>query len=412
MSELVRLVEIQIGTRYRQALGDIESLARNIAEMGLLHPIVLSKDLTLIVGLRRLAAFRKLGRSEIPAEILDLDGMMRGEFAENTFRKGFVPTEIVAVADALRQKEREAAKTRQREGGRRGGKASGKISEATAGEALEHIAKAVGVSRPTINKATEICEAAEADPENFADLRDEMDAKCRVDGAYKKFKARKRAQRVAEKAKHVPEATSRYRLVNAPVAEMMNEPAETVNSVVTDPPYAHEFVHLLGELACGAAHVLKPGGLLICMMGQSWLPEVFAKLQLNPSLSYLWTVAHLTPGGQASQVFPRRVNTFWKPAIVYCKGEYRGDWYGDVTRSDINDNDKRHHHWGQSLSGMRDLMKRFVSPGDVVMDPFLGGGTTAIVALELHARFIGFDADATAIETTRARLALDVHREP
>ena len=117
MSELVRLVEIQIGTRYRQALGDIESLARNIAEMGLLHPIVLSKDLTLIVGLRRLAAFRKLGRSEIPAEILDLDGMMRGEFAENTFRKGFVPTEIVAVADALRQKEREAAKTRQREGG-------------------------------------------------------------------------------------------------------------------------------------------------------------------------------------------------------------------------------------------------------------------------------------------------------
>ena len=64
MSELVRLVEIQIGTRYRQALGDIESLARNIAEMGLLHPIVLSKDLTLIVGLRRLAAFRKLGRSK------------------------------------------------------------------------------------------------------------------------------------------------------------------------------------------------------------------------------------------------------------------------------------------------------------------------------------------------------------
>lgn len=125
MSTLVKLVEIQIGTRYRQALGDIESLARNIAETGLLHPIVLSKDLTLIVGLRRLAAFRELGRSEIPAEILDLDGMMRGEFAENTFRKGFVPTEIVAVADALRQKEREA----RRHGNGRGGIAEEKLPE-------------------------------------------------------------------------------------------------------------------------------------------------------------------------------------------------------------------------------------------------------------------------------------------
>jgi hypothetical protein len=39
-------------------------------------------------------------------------------------------------------------------------------------------------------------------------------------------------------------------------------------------------------------------------------------------LEYLWTMAYLTPGGQATQVFPRKVNTFWKPILIYCKGAY------------------------------------------------------------------------------------------
>lgn len=76
-----------------------------------------------------------------------------------------------------------------------------------------------------------------------------------------------------------------------------------------------------------------------------------------------------------------------------------------MVRSDVNDNDKEHHHWGQSVSGMRDLMQRFVRPADIVCDPFLGGGTTAVVALELGADFLGFDVDPAALLATRARFA-------
>ena len=49
-------------------------------------------------------------------------------------------------------------------------------------------------------------------------------------------------------------------------------------------------------------------------------------------------------------------------------------------------------------------MQRFVSPGHIVLDPFLGGGTTAVIALELGARFIGFDIDRQSLETTKARI--------
>lgn len=230
-----------------------------------------------------------------------------------------------------------------------------------------------------------------------------VDRKAQKDVAREETKQR-REREVAKKAKDVPDVTNRYRLVNGSVTKLMQEPAGTADLIVTDPPYPEEYLPLFGELARVAAHMLKPGGLLICMAGQTYLPRVFAELE-SAGLQYLWTLSYLTPGGQATQVFPRRVNTFWKPVIVYCQGEYSGEWYGDVTRSDVNDNDKDHHHWGQSVSGTRDLMKRFVTPDQVVVDPFLGGGTTAVVALELGATFIGYDIDKKAIETTRARIA-------
>jgi DNA modification methylase len=84
------------------------------------------------------------------------------------------------------------------------------------------------------------------------------------------------------------------------------------------------------------------------------------------------------------------------------------EWIGDVTRSDVNDNDKDHHHWGQSESGMADLVNRLTKPGQLVCDPFVGGGTTALMALALNRRFIGCDVDKAAVRETltRAKAAL------
>ena len=46
-----RIDEIVVGERHRRDLGDIASLAANVAEVGLLHPIVIHG--TLIAGERR-----------------------------------------------------------------------------------------------------------------------------------------------------------------------------------------------------------------------------------------------------------------------------------------------------------------------------------------------------------------------
>ena len=61
--------EIKVGTRHRRDLGDIDKLASSIRDIGLLHPIVISSDGQLIAGLRRLEAYKLLGRAEIPVTI-------------------------------------------------------------------------------------------------------------------------------------------------------------------------------------------------------------------------------------------------------------------------------------------------------------------------------------------------------
>jgi site-specific DNA-methyltransferase (adenine-specific) len=208
----------------------------------------------------------------------------------------------------------------------------------------------------------------------------------------------------AEKAKAVPAVSDRYRLVHGSVELLLEEPACSVDIVITDPPYPQEYLPLFADLARGAAHVLKPGGLLLCMSGQSWLPLVFSQLE-GKGLSYLWTLAYLT-GGPAVKIFPRGARPFWKPILVYSKGPYQGEGYADVIRSEVDE--RLFHHWGQSESGMHGLMSRFVTCGQVVVDPFLGGGTTAVLALALGATFLGFDVDATAINATKARIGADL----
>jgi site-specific DNA-methyltransferase (adenine-specific) len=53
---------------------------------------------------------------------------------------------------------------------------------------------------------------------------------------------------------------------------------------------------------------------------------------------------------------------------------------------------------------MLDLMRRYVLPGQTVLDPFLGGGASAI-AIGLGANFIGYDIDPDCVAATRTRLA-------
>jgi ParB family chromosome partitioning protein len=172
--EQVPIAKIKVsGFRYRRDAGDIEALAANIAELGLLQPVGIDKYYQLIYGARRLEACQlHLNWEKIPAVIVDIDSVLAGEYSENEFRKSFTPSERSAIGAAL---EKELA-------GRHGGdRTKGAIASLAKGKTTTLAAKRAGFkSRDTYQRAKAV--VAKGAPELVA----AMDAgKVSIDAAAK-----------------------------------------------------------------------------------------------------------------------------------------------------------------------------------------------------------------------------------
>lgn len=100
--ENVPIAKINIGKRYRVDDGDIETLAGNIRDIGLLQAVGVDSYYNLIFGARRLEACKDILKWEtIPCVVLQLDSILTGEYAENEFRKAFTPSEREAIGRAI-----------------------------------------------------------------------------------------------------------------------------------------------------------------------------------------------------------------------------------------------------------------------------------------------------------------------
>ena len=392
----MKISEIKIGKRYRQHLGDIAVLAQSIQETGMLHPVVVTPAGELIAGRRRLEALKSLGWEDTPVNVVDLDEIVEGEFAENIIRKDFTPSEMVAIKRAIEPSIREAAKKRML-----AGKPSAQCAEGK-GETREKVAECLGVSRRKLTEAEDVVNAAETKPKEYSDLVEKMDKTGNVHAAHKELKKRKKREeqkKLAEQFEAETPVDDRWQLIHDDFRNARLE-ADSVDVIITDPPYPHEYIPLFEDLSAFSFRALKPGGSLLVMVGQSYLPEIISALAKH--LSYHWTIAYLTVGGQSPQIWQRKINTFWKPVLWFVKDEYQGDWIGDVCRSDCID--KRFHEWGQSENGMAEIVTRFTKPGNLILDPFCGSGTTGVAALKLKRRFIGIDNNREAIEITKGRI--------
>ena len=93
----VKIEEIKVNPGRRAVSQDgIEELAFSIEQIGLLNPITLTEDRTLVAGLHRLEAVKSLGWTEIECTISDLDGLTAqlAELDENFARTNLSPLEI------------------------------------------------------------------------------------------------------------------------------------------------------------------------------------------------------------------------------------------------------------------------------------------------------------------------------
>ena len=157
----IPIKEIIIKVRYRKEFGDIDTLADNISQMGLLQPIVINENNELIDGQRRILAFEKLARTEIPFFRIDLEKVVLGEFSANHYRKEWTYSEMVAIKRAIEPYQKQAAKERQLAGQR----PSGNLPQ---GKTRDIVAKFVGVGERRLKKADRNCYSSRTKPRKIS----------------------------------------------------------------------------------------------------------------------------------------------------------------------------------------------------------------------------------------------------
>ncbi len=167
-------IKINPGRRDTQQR-NVEELARSIAAVGLMNPITVTQDNTLIAGLHRLEAAKLLGWTEIECTVSDADGLQAelAEIDENFVRAGLSHRELGDLL--LRRKELyEAIHPETRQGQRNGQTAKNdNLTVLAAKPFSEDTADKLGISKRTVERLVQT--AANLTPEAKKTIRDAGD---------------------------------------------------------------------------------------------------------------------------------------------------------------------------------------------------------------------------------------------
>jgi ParB-like chromosome segregation protein Spo0J len=177
-------------------------------------------------------------------------------------------------------------------------------------------------------------------------------------------------------------------------------PAECADMIFTDPPYHDEYLPLWDRLGELGAHILKPGGYLMAYCGKMFLPRILA--DLGKHLEYVWTYCVYQPDSN-HKIQMHHLFQAWRPIVCFKRpGETLAKaWQPDAMTAT---RDKTFHEWQQQIEPPLKYIEAYTAPGQVVIDPFVGGGTTVKACQALGRRFVAFDKDQDAVQVSLLRL--------
>lgn len=196
------------------------------------------------------------------------------------------------------------------------------------------------------------------------------------------------------------------------VTVMATLPADSIDLVLTDPPYGCNYRDRSGRRVANdnrtdwlqpafaqIARVMKPGSLCVSFYGWHVVDQFMAA----------WRAAGLRP--VAHLVFPKRyasrTGTFearHEQAYVLAKGSPKvARPIPDVLPWAYTGN--RLHPTQKPLEALSPIIAALTRPGDMVLDPFAGSGSTLVAAQLLGRGYVGIELDAAHVRTACRRLA-------
>ena len=134
-------------------------------------------------------------------------------------------------------------------------------------------------------------------------------------------------------------------------------------------------------------------------------------------LRYMRTCVWVKPNGMPQMTGDRPGMGY--ESIVCCHSDGRSRWNGggrkgvfDFCSRDSGMGAEPNLHPSQKpLALMLELVSLFSDPGEVVIDPYCGSGTTGAACLRLGRRFVGIEKDAAWAKTARERLEAESRKQ-
>lgn len=173
-------------------------------------------------------------------------------------------------------------------------------------------------------------------------------------------------------------------------------PDESISLIFTDPPYPRQYaLPCFDILSLHSKRVLQHGGSLMTIVPHYLEPE-FYNVFSTSGLKYRWAMTMNQTTGQHPRM-AMGIEVMHKPIKWFVKGSYpngRGFIRDSV---DITQAKHKLHRWEQDTSWAEYYVSRLAN-GGVVLDPFFGTGTLAVVCHELGIPWIGFEIDPEVVE--------------
>lgn len=383
---------------------ELEELSQDISKNGLLEPIVLYEN-KILDGRNR---YRACQLHQLPFETIKFNGNCNPfdyVISLNLHRRHLNAAQRAELGIIIFEREKEKAKQRQEETQLIGPSTQKKdVVVPTVGITIENgrsikiAASKAQISHTTLNKVVKIKKHIHQDPNLQKTWDKALSGQSSINSVFNKVK---RKEHEEEQKKLLEESfDAKENIICDSIENILAylQP-NSVDLILTDPPYPKEFLPLWQVLFDTSYQLLKPGGFLVAYAPHIYLPEIF---QMNDNLNYVWIISQIHTGSKTAY-HPSKVNVGWKPIIIFVK-ETIPDiaYYDDVLQG--AGREKALHNWQQAESESEELISLFSYPNALVVDPFLGSGTTLIAAKNATRRFFGMDIDKIAIQTTLRRV--------
>ncbi len=369
----------------------------SIRENGILVPLAVKDDGTIISGHRRWQAALALGMETVPVQIVDYadDLDEREAIIEFNRQREKTFSQKMAEAEELEAVERERARKRQ---GERTDLTSAKHLaevERIPQRSAQKVAESVGLgSHETYRKAAKVWEAAKKGDETAKKLLEELDAgKTTVHAAYKAVvkenekQARKQAAEAVER--HVALAPKRtievqpgdwWRLGHHLLfcgdtsSDVFVERMPSVPFAFADPPYNAGAADWDKDFVWRHDWLAEKADIAVVTPGTNSIFS-FARTTQMP---YKWSIACWIDNGMTRGALGF---SNWIYAALFAKGTVHRDAQDFVRVSIKTSETGETDHKGRKPSELIAwLIGLFTKQGDSVIDPFLGSGTTLLVA--------------------------------